>query len=203
MYHASRSLPSRGSMARMVATLWPGPMEMPAGFVSGAIGGTLAAVALLLVVRGIIHLRFRPTVLPPGEVRAMQFALFLLGLAGGGLGRTHGWALQFGLVLIGLLGSRYFTYGASCPIEVVGLSCREVDEAVSRVVSSIWLQDRDSRLLGPVPLIVVAPSTWEPRTVWLQVSPDDPHVLSLLRFGLALLASGTMTALLALAILGW
>jgi hypothetical protein len=192
---------------------------MPAGFVAGALGGTFAALALLCTIRGLIHLRWTPTVLPAGEARAVQLAIFLLSLAGGGLGRTHGWALQFALVLVGILGARYFTYGGWRHLEVVGLPVRAVDEEVSRVVSSIWLRDRDSCLLGPVPLILVTRSPWEPRTVWLSVSPDDHHVLSLLRFGLArrlesvavdphplglaLVALGALLALLALASLGW
>src|SRR5579862_4075539 len=97
-----------------------GPMILPdsilhapphtTGITAGLLGGLLAGGAVLLALRGILHLRLRPTVLPISEAPAIRLATLLLSLSSGALGKTRGWALQFALGIIGMAGGRYVTY---------------------------------------------------------------------------------------------
>jgi hypothetical protein len=171
-------------MGRMIH---PAALNLPhlhgigAGILAGALGGT----SVLLGLRGWLHLRLRPTVLPISDAPAVRLTTLLLGLSSGALGRTKGWALQFSLGLIGTAGARYVTYPSQNQIEVVGLQKAAVDDIVSRLMAVVWSREQDSQVLGPVPLITVRQSPVEPRTVWLNIEPATRQVLTTIRFGLA------------------
>lgn len=153
------------------------------GFKSLTAGGLFGSGALLLL-RGALHLRGRPTVLPLADLGAGRFSLMLLGLSAPRQTRW-GRALSVATGLIATLGGRYLSYPTGQPIEVIATDASTVEAAARRVVSGVWTRESDDLLLGPLPVISVVASPTEPGVVWVMPQPETPASCCILRAGLA------------------